>query len=209
MNLKSDLKNIISKNLSELASSIFMDKSLSIIDESAESKESLLVAADKVSKRIALFIDADLSKKVFDILKQEIDNREFTHGIRRKHVRVAVNKKIYVTFNGTASELNTVNISAGGMYIETKIPFPVGSKAVISLPLKTGSHLRLKGVVANVGSAIGKLPPGMGIEFKEVRDDERKILIDFLKSLSVHDIVENKDETEVKPLLVNNRELSF
>ena len=127
MNVKSDLKNIISENLAEVASSIFMDKSLSIIDESAESKESLLAAADKVSKRVALFIDTDLAVKVFDILRLEIENRELTPGIRRKHVRIAMCNKVYVTHNGTTSELYTVNVSAGGMYIKTKEPFPVGS----------------------------------------------------------------------------------
>ena len=133
MNVKSDLKKIISENLAKAASSIFIDKSLAIIDESAENKESLLAAADRVSKRIDLFIDTDLAIKVFDVLRQEIENRELTPGTRRKHVRVAVCNKVYVTYNGIASELYTVNISAGGMYIKTKEPFPVGSKVVISL----------------------------------------------------------------------------
>ena len=69
--------------------------------------------------------------------------------------------------------------------------------------------MRLKGVVANTNRDIGKMPPGMGIEFKEVRDDERKMLMDFLKSLSVHDILESREETVIKPSLVNNREMSF
>src|SRR5574340_997983 len=94
MNIKSDLKNIISEHLTEGASSIFMVKSLSIIDESAESKESLLAAADKVSKRIALFIDEDLATKVFDILRREIEKRELSPGIRRKHVRAHAQQSI-------------------------------------------------------------------------------------------------------------------
>ena len=204
MDVKSDLKNIISENLAKAASSIFIDKSLAVIDDSAETKENLLAAADKVSKRIALFIDTDLAKKVFDILRLEIENRELTPGIRRKHVRVAVCNKVYVTHNGKASELCTVNVSAGGMYIETKEPFPVGSKLVISFSLKAESHLNLKGVVANIQRDIGKLPPGMGIEFKEVRDDERKILTDFLKSSSAQDISESTEENGKIHSHVNN-----
>ena len=111
MDVKSDLKKIISENLAIAASSIFIDKSLSIIDESAESKESLLAAADKVNKRIALFIDTNLAKKVFDILRLEIENREMTPGTRRKHVRVAVCNKVFVSHNGIASELETISIS--------------------------------------------------------------------------------------------------
>ena len=204
MDVKSDLKNIISENLAKAASSIFIGKSLAIIDESAENKESLLVAADRVSKRIALFIDTDLAIKVFDILRLEIENRELTPGTRRKHVRVTVCNKVYVTYNGTASELYTVNVSAGGVYIKTKEPLPVGSKVVISLPLKAGSHLHLKGVVAYIKCDIGKQPYGMGIEFKEVGDDERKILRDFVKRESAQDVPERRDETGIKSSLINN-----
>ncbi|MFZ2198440.1 MAG: PilZ domain-containing protein, partial [Thermodesulfovibrionales bacterium] len=184
------------------ASSIFIGKSLAIIDESAENKESLLAAADRVSKRIALFIDTDMAVKVFEVLRVEIENRELTSGTRRKHVRVAMCNKVYVTCNGAASELYTVNVSAGGMYIKTKEPFPVGSKVVIAFPLEKGSLIHLNGVVANIQSGIGKQPPGMGIEFKEVRDDELKRLRDFVKKASAQDILENKEAT--KPSLVGN-----
>ena len=200
MDIKSDLKNIINENLAEAASSIFIGKSLAIIDESAETKESLLAAADRVSKRIALFIDTDMAVKVFEVLRLEIENRELTSGTRRKHVRVAMCNKVYVTCNGTASELYTVNVSAGGMYIKTKEPFPVGSKVVIAFPLEKGSLIHLKGVVANIQSGIGKQPPGMGIEFKEVRDDELKRLRDFVKKASAQDILESREDNWMKSL---------
>lgn len=198
MDVKSDLKNIISENLAGAASSIFIGKSLAIIDESAESKESLLAAADRVGKRIALFIDAGLATKVFDILRLEIDNRELTSGTRRKHVRVPMCNKVYVSTNGTVSELYTVNVSAGGMYIKTDKPLPVGSKVVISFPLGAGRHLNLKGVVANIKREAGKQPPGMGIEFKDVGDDERKRLRDYVKKTSAQDILESKEENWMK-----------
>lgn len=204
MDVKSDLKNIISENLAKAASAIFIGKSLSIIDESAENKESLLAAADRISKRIALFIDTDLAIKVFDVLRLKIENRELTPGTKRKHVRVAMCNKVYVTCNGLTSELYTVNISAGGMYIKTKEPFPVGSKVVISLPLKAGSHMHLKGVVANTQCDIGKQPPGMGIEFREVSDDERKRLRDFVKRALAQGIPESREGNGIIPSLVNN-----
>jgi uncharacterized protein (TIGR02266 family) len=203
MDVKSDLKNIISENLAKVGSSIFIGKSLSIIDESAENKESLLAAADRVSKRIALFIDTDLATTVFDVLRLEIENRELTSGTRRKHVRVTMCNKVYVTYNETASELYTVNISAGGMYIKTTEPFPVGSKVLISLPLKAGSHMHLKGIVVNIKRDIGKQPPGMGIEFREVSDDELKRLRDFVKRAVAQDILQSRDETGIRPSLVN------
>ena len=74
MDAKDGLKNIISNHLGEVASSFFIDKSLAILDESAHDKESIMAAADRITKRISLFIDADLAIKVFDMLKVEIEN---------------------------------------------------------------------------------------------------------------------------------------
>jgi len=185
MDIKSDLKNIINENIAEAASSIFIGKSLAIMDESAETKESLLAASDRVSKRIAFFIASDMAIKVFEVLRLKIESRELTPGTRRKHVRVAMCHKVSVTCNEAASELYTVNISAGGMFIKTEEPLPVGSKLVISLPLASGSLIHLKGVVANIKRDVGKLPPGMGIEFKELSEDDRKRVRDFLKKAAL------------------------
>jgi uncharacterized protein (TIGR02266 family) len=199
MGVKSDLKKIVGECLANIASSIFINKSLAIIDESAESRESLLAAADRISKRIALFIDTDLSRKVFDILIQEIEKRELISGIRRQHIRVAVCKKVHVTCSGIVSELETANISAGGMYIKSAKPLPVGSKVALSLSLNEDSRMHLKGVVVNAKCDIGKHPAGMGIEFREVRDDDQNRLREFVRRASAQDIRWSREETETKP----------
>ena len=93
MDVKDDLKEIIREHLGSVGSALFLEKSLAIMDESAHNKESFLAAADRITKRIALFINTDLASKVFDILKMEIENRELTSGTKRKHVRVALQNK--------------------------------------------------------------------------------------------------------------------
>jgi len=190
MDIKDDLKNIVREHLANVASSIFIDRSLAIMDESADTKESLLAAVDRVSKRIALFIDTDLATKVIDILRRKIENRKLTPGIKRKHVRVFYRNRVCITHNGTASELYTENLSEGGMYITSKEPFPAGSKLEITLPLQVGNRVHLKGIVVNTNRNIGKNPPGMGIEFKEVRDDQRMILRNFLKNAAARDLLQ-------------------
>ena len=64
--------------------------------------------------------------------------------------------------------------------------------------------MHLKGVVANIKRDIGKQPPGMGIEFKEVGDDERKMLRDFVKKASAQDIHESREESWMKPSHAKN-----
>jgi len=195
MDIKDDLKNIISEHLVNVASSFFIDRSLSIIDQSADNKESFLAAADRLRKRIALFINADLATKVFDILRLEIENRDLTPGIKRKYLRVTLRNRVYVTYNKTPHELYTENVSEGGMFIKTKEPFPVGSEMAISFPLDAGSHIRLKGIVRSVqlsSDSVSGRQSGMGIEFKEVREAELKILRDFVTRTSTQDIPEGK-----------------
>lgn len=64
MDVKHDLQSLITESLGEKASSIFLERAHGTIARSADDKESLAVAADKVGKMIALFIDEDLAKKV-------------------------------------------------------------------------------------------------------------------------------------------------
>jgi uncharacterized protein (TIGR02266 family) len=198
MDIKTDLKNIIRQHLGKVASSFFIDKSLDIIDQSADNRESFLAAADRVSKRISLFIDTDLAIKVFDILKLEIENRELTPGTRRRQVRVPFCHRVYVIHNDTPYEFYTGNISDGGLYIKTEDPFPAGTEVKISLPLEAGSHVHLKGTVTHAirnSKDISGRPTGMGIEFKCIRDDERRILRDFAKRTSTPDIGDREAAT--------------
>ena len=181
MGAKEDLKNIIRGHLSEVASSIFIDRSLSDIDQSADNKESYLAAADKVSKKIALFIDTDLALKVFDSLKMEIRRSELNAGTRRKYVRVPLSTRVNVTYKLVPYELTSENISEGGIYIKTAESLAVGSEVKISLDLEAGWRISLKGLVVHINSNTGKYPPGMGIEFKDVSADNRSILSGFVK----------------------------
>ena len=193
MSIKNELKDIITERLREVASSIFIERVLTVLDESADTKESFLAAADTISKRIALFIDTALAREILDMLRIEIDNAALTPGARRKHVRADFCTRVQVTLNGATAELFTANLSVGGMYVTTPKPFAVGSKVELSLPLDGGNHITLKGVVANARSGVGKHQPGMGIRFNEVGDYQRKIISNLVKKAAAHDLVKPRD----------------
>ena len=185
MDVKDDLKKIIREHLGSAVSALFLEKSLAIIDDSASNKESLSAAADRISKRIALFIDTDLAAKVADILRTEIENRELTPGTRRRYARVTAFIETLVTFNGVRYRLSTANLSQGGMFIKTTEPFPAGSEVKISFPHEKEGRIHLKGVVVYArmpSSEITARQPGMAIKFIEAGDAERRILIGLAKS---------------------------
>jgi Tfp pilus assembly protein PilZ len=186
--VKDDLKNIVQKHIGEAVSSFFLEKSLTIINESADNKESFIAAADRISKRIALFIDKDLAITVFESLKVEIEKKPLLQGTRRRYTRVTFCKKVDVRYDGANYELDSENLSEGGMYIRTKEPFPAGSKLEIILSLGIEGKIYLTGVVVYATSplsASSKLPPGMAIEFKEIGDKEKGTLQSYIKKATV------------------------
>ena len=202
MGIRDDLKNIIREHLGKTSSSIFLDKSLAILDESADSKESLVAAADRISNRIALFIDEELAKTVLEHLKAEIGRSASPPGEKRRHVRVASSRKVYVTYDGSVHEFYTENLSEGGMYVNTNRPFPIGTQLEITLDLDPGTQIHLKGIVIYIKrpfSDIFEHPSGMAIEFREINDNDRGILRDFIKRASAQDIPESKEETISNP----------
>ena len=71
--IKNNLKNIIQEHLGKVVSSLFLRKSLAIIDESAGNKESFIAVADRIRTRTALFINKKLAERVFQSLTVEIE----------------------------------------------------------------------------------------------------------------------------------------
>jgi hypothetical protein len=184
VSVKDDLKNIIQKHIGEAVSSFFLEKSLAIINESADNKESFIAAADRISKRIALFIDKNLAQTVFESLKAEIEKETLSQGTKRRYPRVPFCKKARVRYDGVHYELYSENLSEGGMYIRTMEPFPARSELGITLSLGFGSQINLTGSVVYVTSPLSdslKLPPGMAIEFKEIGDKEIEMLRGYIQ----------------------------
>ena len=197
MGTRDELINILREHLEKISSSIFLDKSLAILNESADTRESLIAAADRISNRIALFIDEKLAGRVLEHMKAEIGKSVSPQGEKRRHMRVASSSKVFVTFDGSLHELNTENLSEGGMYILTNAPFPIGTKLEMALHLDAGAKIHLKGVVIYIKrpfSDVFEHPSGMAIEFREMNDGDRRILRDFIKKASAQDIPEGKKE---------------
>ncbi len=73
MDIKEDLKDAIKERLNDVVSHIFLKRVFEVIDESANDKDSLISAAERVSKRVELFIDKSIAKELFEDLKMKID----------------------------------------------------------------------------------------------------------------------------------------
>lgn len=184
------LKDIVQGHLKNVASSLFIQKSLIIIDESADNKESYMDAAILVSKRIVMFIDKGLAQKVYDSLIDAVDKSNVPAGTRRRYRRVkCFLDRVRVEYDGKNYELDLLNLSEGGLFIRMQNPFPVGAETVITLTLELRHQVQLRGVVIYNRKPSGetsRLPNGMGIEFKglsaevseKLRSHIRKVPVD-------------------------------
>lgn len=75
------------------------------------------------------------------------------------------------------------SLSAGGCFIETQSPYPVGTAIEMVFCVGSGSRsLRLKGKVIRNGRGDLDAESGMGVEFAETADAERSVLETYLMS---------------------------
>jgi Tfp pilus assembly protein PilZ len=200
--IKDDLKNIIQDHFREVTSSLFLDKSLAIIDESAQSRESFMAAADKIYKRTELFIDFGLAKRVYEDLTAHIEKSDMQPGQRRRYPRVTWHRDLEVIHAGTSYKLSSEDLSAGGMYLKAAEPFPVGSELRITLPLENERFISVTGTVVFAKASSGapsNNPPGMGIKFKGLRDEEVKMLKQHVERLLPQEVSGTSKETAPSP----------
>jgi hypothetical protein len=181
--VKEDLKSVLEKHIGEAVSSHFLEKSLAIINESADNKESFIAVADRICKRIALFIDKNLAQTAFERLMAEIEKKPLSQGTKRRYKRVTFCKKVLVRYDGRHYELDSENLSEGGMFIRMMEPFPAGSKLAITFSLGVGSQINVIGEVVYETRHLSdsKLPSGMAIEFKEVGVKEIRMLRGYIE----------------------------
>ena len=168
MAIKDDLKNIIRTQMSGIVSSLFLNRSLSIVDESADNKESFLSAAERISQRTALFVDAGLAEGLLHDLRKRIEESASPQGTRRRYRRFPLDRRVRLTCNGKSRELYSEDISLGGIYLRTREMLPEGSEVALTLPLDEGDEVHLNGIIVYAVSepdAPTKKHAGIAIEF--------------------------------------------
>ena len=126
-------------------------------------------------------------EELYDTLEDVFSPRQ----TKRRYLRVTVNKKVQVIHRSKEYTLYTANLSEGGVYIRKTNPFPIGSEMVITLPLENGNSLILKGVVVHVKGLFSDIlysTPGMGVQFKEMSNDQMMTLKRYKERLFAEDI---------------------
>jgi len=183
--IKSELKDVLRDKLEKRVSELFLEQSLAIIDQSANSKESFAFAVERISRRVALFIDTELAQTVHENLMALIGTSASPQGTKRRYPRVDFFHTVTVQHKGKQYMLPADNISEGGIFIKTEKTLPINSEIEMMLYLDPGSGIAIKGIVVNKRSFFRGSQPinGMGIEFKDIDRETAVLLRNYTQKL--------------------------
>lgn len=101
---------------------------------------------------------------------------------KREYGRVPIEVRVDLFNDNTFFSGFTENISEGGLFIATEVPFEIGTRLQIKLSLLGALPNEHTVVVRWIRptNAIGGLPPGMGVQFESLDDTEQTELQAFL-----------------------------
>jgi len=103
---------------------------------------------------------------------------------RRKYPRIKLITKVAHIREDKFHYFYSRDLSAGGIFLETDHPYPVGTELELEFPLpEVSERIRIKGKVVRVVETSeqykGKTP-GMGIQFEEMDSETSALLADFI-----------------------------
>ncbi len=94
---------------------------------------------------------------------------------RRQHPRIPISVRVRVQYTGQEFAASSVNLSAGGVFLDTGRRLPVGTRVhlVFTVPIIAKYPIRAAGEVVWIGSGERR---GLAIRFVDISDDDRALL---------------------------------
>ena len=135
--------------------------------------------------------------KITELNEELVKCISYAGGLKRKLLRTTLDKKVTVTHGNIKKDHYAVSLSEGGIFIRKINPFPVGTEVEVSLQLNDNKTLKMRGKVIYVKCISGdffKIVPGMAIEFKDVSNENSKILKEYIIEILTRDIIETQEE---------------
>jgi len=101
---------------------------------------------------------------------------------QRRAERHKVRFKLVYDDGDTFNAGTVRDVSETGLYLETALPLPKGTRVMLT-PLDSDELFEAHGKVVRVEEYDGGNPGGMGIEFVDLTDAERKNVVSMIRRL--------------------------
>jgi len=115
----------------------------------------------------------------------------------RRNLRCSFQKKVELRHGEQTRDYFALTLSEGGVYLRTMNPLPVGTEVDLTLSLKKGQRLSVKGrVLYHVGifSDICRVDPCMAVEFQALEPNQEAALRACILELLAGDLLEEQQE---------------
>ncbi len=115
-------------------------------------------------------------------------HRHFEPSVNERHeksrasVRVPLSLNVDFESRGEVSKCLMKNLSAGGIFVATESPLPIGTPFNVRIRIeKTGEEVELPGEVVSLGVSadLAKEEHGMGIRFVNLNEDQQRLVAEF------------------------------
>lgn len=113
--------------------------------------------------------------------------QHFPYPSRRGSARAPIRRKILVDDGHEQRSLLSLSFGEGGVFLETRAPWPVGTALDLFIPLPgQAKPVKVKGQVVYTVCGEGMMQrPGMGISFSGLGKKVRALLLDYLDEFAV------------------------
>lgn len=109
-------------------------------------------------------------------LLKELEERLFEG--KRKHERKPFLMAVDYSTQDHVYKDFIQNVSAGGVFIQTNMPFSVGQEVSLTFPLPNyQKHIKI------IGEVVRTTPQGVGVKFKMADQDQKAIIKSLLESI--------------------------
>ena len=140
--------------------------------------------------------ESSVTARLFKLIKKMSEDEQLTllkeleEGFfkgRRKHERVPFFMAVDYSAEDRFYKDYIQDISAGGVFIQTRMPFRAGQDVSLTFPLPDyQKYIKINGEVVRV------TPRGIGVKFKMVNQDQEAMIKSLLEWLTNTRIVEDK-----------------
>lgn len=131
--------------------------------------------SDLINKLVALIMKMPPGEQysLLNELKERVSR------YKRKHYRKSVRTSVEYNAGGRSDKGFIHDISAAGVFIETRMPFRAKESISLnfSLPKAPQKQVTIHGQIARIS------PDGVGVEFKPLSEDQKKVIKSLLEVL--------------------------
>lgn len=101
--------------------------------------------------------------------------------IKRRYLRKDIIVPVKFDWQGESRSCLTTTIGEGGLYVQTLLPPPTGSRIALEFDLEGFGKVSVTGEVRHsLENTYGSLPAGFGVQFLDLKEMDRRMILDFV-----------------------------